>query len=56
MTPREFRAARAILGLDQKQMAKMLGKSTCGISNYETGKTPIPLVVEKYLNLLVKNI
>jgi DNA-binding transcriptional regulator YiaG len=54
MTPKEFRVARAMLELDQKQMAKMLGKSTCGISNYETGKTPIPLVVEKYLKLIKK--
>ena len=55
MTPREFRAARAILGLDQKQMAEILGKSTCGVSNYETGKTPVPLVVEKYLKLLMES-
>ena len=50
MTPEEFRAARARLGLTQFAMARLLGFSHLSrISEMENGKTNISASVERLL-------
>lgn len=53
MTPKEFKIMRIQLNINsQEKMAQMLGCSLNTVWNYENGKTPIPLLVEKYLKML----
>ena len=57
MTPDEFRAARATLGLTQKGLAGALRMGTHGwqsISAWESGKTPIPGPVTLALECLIE--
>jgi len=49
MTAAEFTAIKAKCGLSQSKLVKILGKSIRTISRYETGKTPIPLLVERFM-------
>ena len=44
MTPAEFREARQTLGLNQSQMAAMLGyNASSRISEVEAGRRPLPV-------------
>lgn len=57
MTPEEFLAARATLGLTQRQMAEALGMGTHGwqsISGWENGKKPVPDTVCVTVDLLLQ--
>ena len=52
MTPQAFRAARADLGLTQKQLANKIGYTWQMISLYENGHQPVPKVVRLALQAL----
>ena len=56
MTPDEFRALRKRLGLTQAQLAApaALGMSRDQILRYETGRAPIPRVVELAIHHLAE--
>ena len=52
MTGEELTRIRAELGLNQETLAKFIGVNPTTISNYEAGKRPIPLSVEKLLRII----
>lgn len=52
MTPAQFTAIKAKCGLSQSKLVKLLGTSIRTISRYETGKTRIPVLVERFMNEL----
>lgn len=52
MTPEEFHAARKALGLTQRELATLLGRTYQMISRYENGHSPIPEVVRLALTWL----
>jgi transcriptional regulator with XRE-family HTH domain len=51
----EVRAARKSLGLDQSDLAVMLGVSTQTVSNWERGQRPSPKSGEKLKRFLEMN-
>jgi transcriptional regulator with XRE-family HTH domain len=51
----EVRAARKSLGLDQCELANMLGVSTQTVSNWERGQRPSPKSGEKLKRFLETN-
>lgn len=50
MTGDQLVAARTALGLTQVELADAIGKHPMTISSYETGRKPIPRVVELAVN------
>lgn len=52
MTAAIFTAIRKRAGLSQVALAAMLGISRQAVWKYETGKTPIPLLVERFMREL----
>jgi DNA-binding transcriptional regulator YiaG len=52
MTPEEFRAIRASLGLSQAALARLLVRDTQTIFRYEKGEHPIPAVVARAMRAL----
>ena len=57
LTPEVLKKVRDYLGVKSvKEMADMLGVSMNTYMNWETGKRPIPLMAEKLVAALVKNV
>jgi len=54
MTGKEFRKLRDRLGINQPELAELLGVHEISISRYETGTRQISEPVAKLLQLLVK--
>lgn len=52
MTPQEFKTIRQSRKMTQTQLGDFIGKSLRTIRDYEKGVRPIPLAVEKLLNLI----
>jgi transcriptional regulator with XRE-family HTH domain len=52
MTPEEFRAIRASLGLSQAALARLLVRDVMTLSRYERGLHPIPAVVARAMRAL----
>lgn len=46
MTPARVKRVRRALGLTQRELSSRLGMTVQQISNYETGRSPVPRVVE----------
>lgn len=52
MTSAEFKTIRNQLGFTQLALARLLGCKPRNIRRYEAGKSPIPLLVSKFMSLL----
>lgn len=52
MTPAEFTAIREAANLSKAALARQLGVTRMQVFRYETGKTPIPPLVERYMKEL----
>jgi transcriptional regulator with XRE-family HTH domain len=52
MTPQEFTALRTGHTLSRKLLAQNLGLSVSQLSRYESGRTPIPWLVECHMRAL----
>ncbi len=55
MTPNQYRAALAALGLSQAGAAIFLGVSLRTSQGYALGEYPVPEIVAKVLHYLVKH-
>ena len=55
MTADEFRAIRKTKGMTQTALAQAMGISRQSVWNYETGKQPIPRLVEAFMAALEKS-
>lgn len=53
MTPEQFKSIRKHLGFTQKKFAKALGKGLRTIQDYEQGKYPVPLHVQKTIEYIL---
>ena len=51
----DIKKYRKKLGLTQIEFANELGISRVSLSDYETGKTPLPLYIEKAVNAIFSN-
>lgn len=54
MTNDKFRRLRKQLFPTQKQAAEAIGVTPAAISNYETGKRPVPLWIQRFMRVLEK--
>jgi len=54
MTEKQFRAALSRLGITQGEAAQLLGVGIRTVNNYANGDN-VPLVVERFLNLLIES-
>lgn len=52
MTPEQLTIARKHYKRNQTQFGELLGVSSQSISNWESGRTPIPAYVDRILTLL----
>lgn len=52
MTADEFRTIRKAKGMTQTALAKAMGIGRQSVWNYETGKQPIPRLVEAFMAVL----
>ena len=52
MTGRGLRRIRRRLGLTQVELAKLLGRHSQTVSEYERGVLEVPVLVEGYVRLL----
>ena len=52
MTGKGLRIIRRRLGLTQVELAKMLGRTSQTVSDYERGVLEVPKLVEGYMRLL----
>ncbi len=55
MTADEFRTIRKAKNMTQTALAKAMGISRQSVWNYETGKQPIPRLVEAFMAALEKS-
>ena len=52
MNAGRFKQIRISLGLTQSQLARDAGYTERMISNYETGKNPIPTLLSRYMKFM----
>jgi DNA-binding transcriptional regulator YiaG len=55
MTPADFRAYRDARGLSQEAMGREFGYTGRHVRNWESGRTAIPVAVEKLIALSLKH-
>lgn len=53
MTPTEFVAAQARLGLTSEAMGRLIGSNRGTVTNYRNGHTTIPLSVARLVRIYV---
>lgn len=54
MKPDEFKTARQRLDWTQSRLAQVLGLTRETVNRYESGKLPIPQIVENFMGELTK--